>query len=279
MNYVSYLLVLAFCLFWGCGDNPEEARLKLGQMGFEFTIESFLDAITRKDQLAYDLFLKAGMGPDTTDQYGYTLLMKAIRAENFEALEFLLAHGADPNKRGKESQKNTTPLFTALGWWDETKVVELLINTGADVNDTTYNKMTALMKTNRPEILKILIDAGADVNARNNVGQTALHGKVGRDIDSIELLLKAGADINAADKNGDTPLIVAAGITRPHQNIRYVRFLLENGANVSAKNKEAKTALDRVLETKAKWGDPPHNLSYRATIQTLQEAQRLTSKK
>jgi ankyrin repeat protein len=55
-----------------------------------------------------------------------------------------------------------------------------------------------------------------------------------------EALLQAGCDVNAADSNGFTPLMYAARYRR----YSAVRLLLIGGANINAREKGGKTALD-----------------------------------
>jgi ankyrin repeat protein len=58
----------------------------------------------------------------------------------------------------------------------------------------------------------------------------------------VSLLLQNGADVNAKDVTGRTALISAATGFGP--NLEVVFLLLENGADVNAKNNDGKTALE-----------------------------------
>jgi ankyrin repeat protein len=62
----------------------------------------------------------------------------------------------------------------------DNKVLELLLNTGADVSETDSDgySMTALhlaAECNHPEAVKLLLDAKENVDAEDHLGRTALH--------------------------------------------------------------------------------------------------------
>jgi ankyrin repeat protein len=57
------------------------------------------------------------------------------------------------------------------------KIVEFLINSGADVNMQDVNGLTALMFAvirGHLESVNLLLDVGADINLRDKYGETAL---------------------------------------------------------------------------------------------------------
>ena len=66
----------------------------------------------------------------------------------------------------------------------------------------------------------------------------------------MEALLEEGADLNET-LNGRTALMVAAG---SNPNPAVIGFLLENGADVAATDKEGATALDYAKNNKALHG-------------------------
>ncbi len=88
--------------------------------------------------------------------------------------------------------------------------------------------MTGTEKRGRPtEIIKALIENGADVNERSRSRETALMwAAVDGHTDAIKVLIKNGADVNAWSKGKETALTVASagGWTE------VAKFLIENGA-------------------------------------------------
>ena len=92
------------------------------------------------------------------------------------------------------------------------------------------------------ECLKLLIDAGGDVNARTEKNKTPLYFAVEEDdLRLAELLLKYGGDPNACSEYGS--LLHSVGSGRPE----CVELLIQNGANVNAKDKMGATPLLRPM--------------------------------
>jgi ankyrin repeat protein len=80
--------------------------------------------------------------------------------------------------------------------------------------------------------MQLLIESGADVNTRNNAGATALMWAAD-DVEKTRLLLDRGADVNAKSEDGMTPLMIASNLFGKNE---VVKLLLEKGANVNVKS-------------------------------------------
>ena len=77
---------------------------------------------------------------------------------------------------------------------DVSKVIELLVEKGADVNATDSINRTALMIADDPDVVRLLIVKGADVNAKTKTGETPLTlAKAGKTAEIVELLIANGA--------------------------------------------------------------------------------------
>lgn len=155
--------------------------------------------------------------------HGMTPIMKASSLGRVDMVEFLLQHGADPNKRGSSQR-------TALQYAAERNrlaVAKILVKNGADINGVDNSNLSPLiMAADRRyhELAMYLIDAGADVNIQHNQGWTALiDASVSGDVELVKQLLKEGADINAKTRNGWTALDYA----RHHKRYDVIPYLVE----------------------------------------------------
>jgi ankyrin repeat protein len=125
------------------------------------------------------------------------------------------------------------PVRPALHWAAEnglTDVATLLIEQGADVDETDHFGNTALhLALAYPDLMALLLENGANVNARNAMGNTPLHLAV-KDRGAVETLLAAGADVNARNGLGKTPLNYAMRQGTSPYNLSIVELLIRAGA-------------------------------------------------
>ncbi len=185
-----------------------------------------------------------GANVNASGEYGQTPLMLAIVNNNYDAVEFLLKNDANIEAR---DYLDRTPLRLAAeisGKLDNIKIVRLLLQYGAKIDDQSKIGCTALMEAARSgnaAIVRLLISYSAGVRLKTGFGHTALHwaAESGCTEAAGALLDKDPDIIDAFDVYGETPLIYAIKYKRSEM----VKFLIERGANRDAIDRTGKTAL------------------------------------
>ena len=186
------------------------------------------------DLATVELLIHAGAEVDTANDYGVTPLAVACQngsTASAKIVETLLQAGANPDA---ELPSGETVLMTA-SFAGSVDAVQSLLARGADVNATeTIKAQTALMwavSEGHREVVRALLDHGADVNAPSTGQFTPLlFAARGGDIELARMLLAAGADVSAQGADGSTPLLIAT--FRRHVDL--AKALLDGGADPNA---------------------------------------------
>ena len=171
-----------------------------------------------------------------------TPLHEAVDKRNIQAIEQLLANGADIN--GKDA-KNETPLGVAV-YRELKEIVALLLARGAEVNNayTSHGIMRGCIPlhialSRNVEIAEMLVLNGSDVNAKGEYrGMTPLHMAV-ESRALFALMLEHGGRINNPMSNGMTCLHTAAmgGLDE------MAEYLIDKGAQVNVQDADGNTPL------------------------------------
>jgi uncharacterized protein len=220
-------------------------------------------AIANNHPEAAQLLIDRGADIKAVDWYGRTALWAAVEARNMDVdnatfvnsvsrapflplIRALVEKGADVNARLTETppiRRHMLPITGSLAWVDFTgqtpfiaaalaadlDVMRLLLDAGADPRIPTFEGTTALMAAAgvnwvvaqtydegpaaRLAAVRLCAEQGLDVNAVNAMGLTALHGAANRGSDDIiRFLVEKGARLDAKDKEGRTPLNWAEGV-------------------------------------------------------------------
>lgn len=134
------------------------------------------------------------------------------------------------------------------------RLINLLLNNGADPNISNLNGYTALMYSSgyTSKITKILLEHEADPNIRNENGISPLtRALCSNDFKVSKLLLEHGADPNLQDNYGNSPLIqLLESIIYPATVYKIVDLLLTYGADPDLKNYDGLSAFDYAKEKK-----------------------------
>ncbi len=107
---------------------------------------------------------------EISDDWNSSFLEAACEYGQLEIAKILLEQGADP-----DDGLVSTPLAIAAGN-QQSELVQLLIESGANVNEVIEDGITPLIcavAAHDLKCVKILLDAGADINAEDDLGNRA----------------------------------------------------------------------------------------------------------
>jgi Ankyrin repeats (3 copies) len=143
------------------------ARQQLAARKVPYTKEQFVREAEAGNTAVVELFLSAGMDPDTTQTFvDYSALAVAVQKGRTKTVKVLLTHGADPNAK------------LVLGG--------SLLTTAAERGYT--------------DIVQALLEHGAYVNAKGSLGETALRqARRNGHTETVRVLRQAGAIDEAID--------------------------------------------------------------------------------
>ena len=183
-------------------------------------------------------------------------LYKACATPHLAVVKMLLDFGADINWT---DELGSSPLLNAC-FHQQKEIVAELLRRGADIKQIGfYGGVLSCVKDTK--LLKLLIEAGADVNERSfeDGEETPLFSAcLGGRLEIAEILLESGADIDAKNDMGRTALweVCLANDEDTAEKLRalypkVVEFLADYGADVSLHD-ECSSILTDACDTKLK---------------------------
>jgi ankyrin repeat protein len=131
----------------------------------------------------------------------------------------------------------------------------------------SYHPLAIAAASGNLRVVQMLLEAGADVRETSEFGWTALHSSVGADATTrwfrgpegarrvdvggsafkcAAALIAAGADVNAASRQGTTPLLVVARILPSHMSTPLLAVLLRAGATLDPRVRSWSPYLEKV---------------------------------
>lgn len=276
---IPFVLMLAFTL----KGRPSHVKTRQagnvnviipGQTPQELAEEATL-ALRKGDTAAFlDLLDTKIKDPNLVNSHGDSLLLAAATLGNKEAVDRLLAMGADVNKQNAFS-RDTAVLRSIYG--DHDDITMLLVYENADLNLPNNYRQTPMglaVEKQKGQLVDLFLTKGVkagldseslfravaqknyvgvmamlkgnvDPNVKNSAGNTPLiiASSLG-DTMSVQALLAYRADVNAANNDGNTALIYAARYNHPNTIMALTAPLtLQYKADLNMKNKKGETAL------------------------------------
>ncbi len=165
-------------------------------------------------------------GINVLDEFGQTALLLATFADHEEVALLLIKNGA----KNIAARAGGLPLSEAA-YFNRLKVVQALLETGADINLLNGVGCSALHNAAAQgglEVVEALLAKRANINLGNANGCTALHlAAWGNHLPVVQKLLEKKAQVDLVNNAGKTPLSFAAEAG----HIAIVKLLLKQRAN------------------------------------------------
>lgn len=170
--------------------------------------------------------VKMGADIEWADEEFSSALNTACVYCNYEMCKKLIELGANVNAKmipieDEDDEYDHSPLYmTCCSLGDNVKIVDLLIQNGANIHETNNRNYCSTLLHVATEftnlnIVKKLLSLGLDPNAKNALLQTPLHMRIcflfpeKNPLSVVKALVEAGADIHAKDALGRTPIDIA----------------------------------------------------------------------
>ncbi|AUD40138.1 ankyrin repeat family protein [Flamingopox virus FGPVKD09] len=204
-------------------------------------------AIIHENKKMVELLCLHGFNINVEDDRGHTILYYTICNNNYDMVCFLLEKNADISIINKYSMLHF--LATSNKYH---KVMSVILDKGVDVNIINHVKAPIHIAVEHNNIYGsvLLINRNADVNIKELYGgRTSLHLAVKEsNYEAAFVLINNRANVNSLDNVGNTPIFNAASL----QDIRFMKLLLDNGADINIRNVFGETPVNIVIASGSK---------------------------
>jgi ankyrin repeat protein len=260
----------------GVAHHPEMTRLLLERGADPNDEEAVYHSPETRDNAAMQLLVETGK---LTDENLSLMLIRKHDWHDYEGAQYLLEHGADPNRKRSRGWR---AIHHAIARDNDVEIIDLLLDHGADptISDDGRSAVGMAARRGRGDVLAsferrgIAIEltgverliAACAMNDATTVGAIAEHepGLVRElvaeggtllaefagtaNTDGVRHLLDLGVDVAATYSQGDGYFGIAKNSTALHVAAwrawhRTVRFLIERGAPVEARDGMGRTPL------------------------------------
>jgi len=253
LHYAAYMgneTVFDYMMKRGADLHVKDRR---GLTPIWFTVSGGRPAMLKK-------LIALGADLGVRDAEGNTLLHRATRLRNAEAVEILLETSGRKIEINAQNKKGYTPLLQAI-LIGNGGAIQALVRHGADVNLAAADGPTPVflaVEKGSIDLVNLLLSQKPDMNViEEKTGKTLLHeAAISGKSDIVGKLLEAGIPQNAKDKNGRTALSYA----RRYGNKAAAEVLIKSGAEDAAWRTDPKDPLflpwGRILAEGRIFADP-----------------------
>ena len=222
---------------------------------------SFYAACSNPYPEVLDLLVKKGAKLKVDGVFENEILLWAVANNtNKKVIEYLINTGLNINLARPEGGE-TALLIAAKN--PNIKIFKMLIEKGGNIRDVDSNNNNALhiaaVCNENPSFIEYLLDNGFSLKDKDKFGNTAVFGASRNiNINVIKTMVSRGGDLKETDNYGHTILMYLFRNAHNRDNsdisLEMVKYLLENGVDVNARNNINQTALmfavDSVVDPK-----------------------------
>ena len=228
--------------------DPNKIKDKWGYYALERASDAY--KASENSYKIVEILLKKGANPNLGN---YGPFFPSICYANWnnpwqeKIIELLLDNGVDITLIGGLDKHSVLQTATVSG---RKELLKKCIKAGLDVMHRSSQGHTALHyaaynKKDSIEIIDILLNSGADINDNNGTWGTPLHFAAERGTKEIVLyLLKKGAKVNIENSKGESPIHLAS----QYGNAEILEILLRSGANPNIITKEGLEPIDLIFK-------------------------------
>ncbi|CAK7224192.1 hypothetical protein SEUCBS140593_005487 [Sporothrix eucalyptigena] len=196
-------------------------------------------AVMGGEEAIVKLILDCGMDVDTQDVFHYTALLWAADVGNVFVVQLLLDRGTDIELKNNVG-RSALFLAAAAG---HVAIVKLLLDKGANVHTVDFLGSTPLLATAlcgyKPQFYFNFIGTKSSVHAKNDLSVALPRATASEYVEAARLLLDEGANIEAKDRDQRTPLDLAS--RRGHTAL--IELLIDRGADIQGTKYHRSTPL------------------------------------